>query len=75
MLKNSYHFDKVVKAKVYSDFLVGTAIAWFSAGIVTPIFTKRFEIIDLIFAMIGILVAVISLQTAVEYKKGIKTNG
>ena len=63
------------KAKVYSDFLTGTAIAWFSAGVITPLFTKRFEIIDLIFAVIGILVAMVSLQIAVEYKRGDKSNG
>ena len=63
------------KAKVYSDFLTGTAIAWFSAGIITPLFTKRFEIIDLIFAVIGILVAMVSLKIAVEYKRGDKSNG
>lgn len=66
---------RIAKAKVYSEFLTGTAIAWFSAGIITPLFTKRFEIIDLIFAVIGIFVAVISLQIAVEYKRGEKTNG
>ncbi|MDP3917590.1 MAG: hypothetical protein Q8Q30_00225 [Candidatus Woesebacteria bacterium] len=69
------NINKTTEAKVYSDFLTGTAIAWFSGGIITPIFTKRFEISDLILALTGILVAVISLQIAVEYKKGEKTNG
>ena len=72
---SKYAKSTKAEAKVYSDFLIGTAIAWFSAGIITPLFTKRFEISDLILALTGIFVAVVSLQIAVKYKEGDIKNG
>jgi hypothetical protein len=66
---------KNIKAKVYSDFLVGTAIAWFSSGIITPLFTKKFDVADLMFAMLGIAVSVVSLQIAVKYREETNANG
>jgi len=72
MMKNK---SKIARAKVYSDFLVGTAIAWFSGGIITPFFTKTFGVPDLILASISIFVAFVSLRIAVEYKKEINING
>mgnify|MGYP001572506245 FL=1 len=57
--------------KVYSEFFTNLAVAWFSAGVISPFFTKPKSVVEiLLFASFGILGALASLRSAVLISKG-----
>lgn len=51
--------------KVYSDFLTGTAIAWFSGGVIAPFLSKFFTNDNFILGIYSIIVAYMSLRFAI----------
>lgn len=61
----------VAQAKVYSDFLTGLAIAWFSAGIIAPFISKKFSSDDLILGLYSLLITFVLLWFAIIYKRKI----
>jgi len=56
--------------KVYTEFLTNLAVAWFSAGVIAPLFTPVrgvLQFLGLIVAMIGCLIC---LRLAVLIQRG-----
>ena len=50
--------------KVYSEFLTNLAVAWFSAGIIAPLFTPGVGIYKAIYSIIAVIACFISLRLA-----------
>jgi hypothetical protein len=57
------------KNQVLSEFFTNLAVAWFSAGVISPFFIKPKPIDFLIFSAIGILNTMFSLQIAMISKE------
>ena len=55
--------------KVYSEFLTNLAVAWFSAGIIAPLFTPAVGIFKLSASLIAIVACIISLRLATLFAK------
>ena len=51
--------------KVYSEFLTNLAVAWFSAGVIAPLFTPIKNIFGFLTALIAVLAGLLSLRFAV----------
>ena len=49
---------------VYKDFLTNTSVAWFTAGVITPIFVEKITRRDLLNSVISITIFVIFLIVA-----------
>ena len=49
---------------VYKDFLTNTSVAWFTAGVITPIFVEKITRRDLLNSVISITMFVIFLIVA-----------
>ena len=64
--------ELVGEKKVYSEFLTNLAVAWFSAGIIAPLFTPAMGIFKLSASLIAITACIISLRLAVLFNKGRK---
>jgi len=63
--------ELVGERKVYSEFLTNLAVAWFSAGVISPFFTRPKNVIEIVlFTLFGILGAFLSLRLAVLASKG-----
>lgn len=61
----------VGERRVYSEFFTNIAVAWFTIGIITPLFVKPKTIEEVItFAVWGISGALVSLRLAVFSSKG-----
>ena len=57
--------ELVGEPKVYSEFFTNLAVAWFSAGVISPFFTKPKSAVEIVlFAVFGILGAFFSLRLA-----------
>lgn len=67
-MKNKY---KIAQYKIYSDFYTGLAIAWFSSGVIAVLISKNVNTQDLLFTFECLVFTVISLFSAVEYKRRI----
>ena len=53
--------ELVGEPKVYSEFFTNLAVAWFSAGVISPFFTKPKSAVEIVlFAVFGILGAFFS---------------
>lgn len=60
---------KSAKAKVYSQFLIGVAIAWFTGSSISPLLAMKLHTYDALMAIIGIAISIIFLRFAVELEK------
>ncbi len=49
---------------VYRDFLTNTSVAWFTAGVITPIFIEKISKRDLLNSIIAIIMFVVFLRVA-----------
>lgn len=49
---------------VYKDFLTNTSVAWFTAGVITPIFVENITRRDLLNSIISITMFVVFLIVA-----------
>jgi hypothetical protein len=59
--------------KVYSEFLTNLAVAWFSAGVIAPFFTRPRDVTEVaLLAASGILGAFLSLRFAVLISRRVK---
>jgi len=66
-------FDEgnVRREKSLQRILTNLAVAWFSAGVISPFFTKPKSLVDILFlAIFGIIGALFSLRFAVLSIKG-----
>ena len=60
--------------KSLADFGTTVAAAWFSAGIIAPLFTKPKSYIDvLLFLAIGAIMTIITLRWALLFLEGVKS--
>lgn len=55
--------------KVYAEFFTNTAVAWFTAGIITPIFTRTFDETTIILELIAMLATMLFLYFAIYFAK------
>ena len=65
-MKNRGEFE------VYVDFLTNLAVAWFTAGIIAPLFTPIGEKMRILSYLMAVSACFISLKLAVFFKKGKK---
>lgn len=49
---------------VYKDFLTNASVAWFTAGVITPIFIENISRRDLLNSLIAIVMFVVFLRVA-----------
>lgn len=49
---------------VYKDFLTNASVAWFTAGVITPIFVENISRRDLLNSLIAIVMFVVFLRVA-----------
>lgn len=49
---------------VYKEFLTNTSVAWFTAGVITPIFVENITRRDLLNSIIAIIMFVVFLRVA-----------
>lgn len=63
--------ELVGERKVYSEFFTNLAVAWFSAGVISPFFTRPKSIEEIVLLTVsGVLGASVSLKSAVLFSKG-----
>jgi len=56
--------------KVYSEFLTNLAVAWFSAGVIAPLFTPLTNLLKFSNSLLSIVACLLSLRLAVFFSKG-----
>jgi len=56
--------------KVYSEFLTNLAVAWFSAGIIAPLFTPLVSVLRFSNSLASLIACLVSLRLAVLFDKG-----
>lgn len=61
--------DKTGSPKVLVEFLTNSAVAWFTAGVIAPIFTLSLKPESLITSSVAILAAFWSLKQAEKLNK------
>jgi hypothetical protein len=65
---------KASQLKALSDFANMLAAAWFTAGIISPFFTKPISLLEsTAFAALGILMTTITLRWSLSLLKGVDT--
>lgn len=57
------------KSQVYSEFLTNAAVAWFSAGVIAPLFTKALGAKELLASIISIIACLAFLRLATVFGK------
>jgi hypothetical protein len=57
------------ESKVYIDFLTNLAVAWFSAGVIVPLFTPAFGAYKAYTSIVAIVGCLVSLKLAVVFSK------
>ncbi|QQG40892.1 MAG: hypothetical protein HYV37_01040 [Candidatus Levyibacteriota bacterium] len=62
----------VGERKVYTEFLTNLAVAWFSAGVIAPLFTPMRGIGQLTGSVLAIIICFVCMQLAVMFEKGTK---
>jgi len=55
--------------EIYKEFFVNGSVAWFTAGIVAPLFVSNINIRSLIASLISVLLSFIFLRIAVTIRK------
>lgn len=53
--------------KVYSEFFTNGAVAWFSAGVIAPLFAKQIGVRELLASVIAILFCFVFLKLATDF--------
>jgi len=56
--------------KVYSEFLTNLAVAWFSAGVIAPLFTPLSGFLRFFNSLIALIACLFSLRLAILFKEG-----
>ncbi|MBL7036370.1 hypothetical protein ISR94_00790 [Candidatus Microgenomates bacterium] len=59
----------MAESKIYSEFLVGLAIAWTAGGVGTPFVTQDFSLKGVSPLFLGVFTSLVCLRIAVEYRK------
>jgi len=54
---------------VYSEFLTNLAVAWFSAGVIAPLFTQNRGWMGILNSMIALVASLVSLKLAVLFRE------
>lgn len=54
---------------VYKEFLTNTAVAWFTAGVISPIFTGNLDQRDAITSFISVTMCIVFLVVARNIEK------
>ena len=62
--------ELIGESKVYSEFLSNLGVAWFSAGVIAPLFTPITGLFRLSGSLIAVAACWISLKLAVLFAKG-----
>lgn len=60
------------EGEVYSEFLTNLAVAWFSAGVIAPLFAPAAGILKFSGSLIAISACLLSLRLAILFAKGRK---
>ena len=60
------------EAEVYSDFFTNLAVAWFSAGVIAPVFTSSMGLTGFVGSFVSLVACLFSLKFAVSFRKGEK---
>jgi len=58
--------------KVYSEFLTNLAVAWFSAGVIAPLFTPLNDLLKFSNSLLSMVACLLSLRLAVLFSRGEK---
>ncbi len=58
--------------KVYSEFFTNVAVAWFSAGVITPLFIKPTDLFGFLPSAIAIVASWAFLNIASAFAKEVK---
>lgn len=61
--------------KVYTEFLTNLAVAWFSAGVIAPLFTPLRGVAQFSASVMAMIGCLICLRLAIWFEKGGKLNG
>lgn len=56
--------------KVYCEFLTNLAVAWFSAGVIAPLFTPPERVFKFLLSLLAVSASLISLKLATLFVKG-----
>ncbi|PJE68989.1 hypothetical protein COU96_02250 [Candidatus Shapirobacteria bacterium CG10_big_fil_rev_8_21_14_0_10_38_14] len=57
------------KTKVYSEFFTNGAVAWFSAGVIAPLFTKKLSLKEILASLIAIISCFLFLKLTTLFNK------
>lgn len=58
-----------IKSKVYSEFFIGSAIAWFSIAVISSVLDLKFDIANFVKIAVGLLETLLFLRFAIQFRK------
>jgi len=69
-LTKQLHFlimNLVQRSKVYREFYTNGAVAWFTAGVISPLFISKLEARILIASAISVIASFVFLRLAIDH--------